>query len=362
MKRKFKKSVKLSLLVVIILLGLFITIKKININKVLDENNSVKTSEKEEEPKIEEPIEPKVTNVSITAVGDCTLGSDDRTVTSQSFVNVYKDKGEDYFFGGVKDIFALDDLTIINLEGTFTDSTDRTPNKTYTFKAPSYYANMLPKASIEACNIANNHSHDFGESGYLDTVKALEDVHVNYFGNEYYYVFEKDGIKIGLGGVDCEEDPTCTTNIDTMIKTLKDKEVDSIILTFHWGIETHYNQSAIQTTLGHYAIDHGADLVLGHHPHRIQGIELYNGKYIVYSLGNFSFGGNRNPKDKDSFIFQIDFTYENKKIIDSKINVIPVSISSKTNVNDYRPTILTGSEKDRVMEKIAKYSVNVSLT
>lgn len=359
MKRKMKKSVKFILLIIILLIGIFGYSKVSAYLKKPSNNNPVsnKTEEKEEE----QPKKPVITTVSINAVGDCTLGYDARYGYAGSFIEVYEQKGEDYFFGGVKDIFSTDDLTIINLEGTFTSSTDR-EDKTFTFRAPTSYANMLPKASIEVANLANNHSYDFKEQGYKDTVQALEDVGVNYYGNEYYYVYEKNNIKIGLAGIYCTEDPTCTTKVDKVISDLQEKSVDTIILTFHWGIETHYEQSALQTELGHYAIDHGADLVLGHHPHRIQGIENYNGKYIVYSLSNFSFGGHKNPSDKDSFIFHIDYTYEDKNIIDREISVYPVSISSMKNKNDYRPTLLEGEEKTRVLEKILKYSKNVSLT
>ena len=81
-----------------------------------------------------------------------------------------------------------------------------------------------------------------------------------------------------------------------------------IIVNFHWGIEKQYTPDENQKALAHLAIDEGADLVIGHHPHVLEGIEKYNGKYICYSLGNFCFGANRNPKDKDTMIFQQTFT------------------------------------------------------
>ena len=134
-----------------------------------------------------------------------------------------------------------------------------------------------------------------------------------------------------------------------------------MIISFHWGIEKDYKQSTIQTKLAHYAIDNGVDLVLGHHPHVLQGIEVYNDKYIVYSLANFSFGGNKNPKDKDTMIFNIEFTFKDKKISDTKVKVYPTRVSSVTNTNDYSPTILTGEEANKVLDKIQKYSVNFNV-
>ena len=83
-------------------------------------------------------------------------------------------------------------------------------------------------------------------------------------------------------------------------------------------------------------------------------------KYIVYSLSNFVFGGNRNPKDKDSFIYQQKFTFTDNKLTDTKVNIVPVTISCQKNLNDYQPQILTGAEKTRVIDKLNKYSVNFS--
>ncbi len=114
--------------------------------------------------------------------------------------------------------------------------------------------------------------------------------------------------------------------------------------------------NATQLELGRYAIDQGADLVAGHHPHVIQGIEKYKGRYIVYSLANFCFGGNRNPSDKDTFIFQNAFTFKGKELISVKGKVIPCQVSSVKEVNDYQPTILEGEEKERVLKRILKYS------
>ncbi len=132
-----------------------------------------------------------------------------------------------------------------------------------------------------------------------------------------------------------------------------------IIVNFHWGIEKEYVPNDTQKTLAHLAIDEGADLVIGHHPHVLQGIERYKGKYIAYSLGNFSFGGNSNPSDKDTMIFQQTFTVaDGKAETNDDINIIPCSLSSASGYNDYCPTPLEGSEKERVLEKLQEYSAD----
>lgn len=300
------------------------------------------------------------TDVIITAVGDCTLGYDDNFGYTNSFNEVYEHNGADHFFGGVKNIFENDDITIANLEGTLTDATLK-KEKAFNFKAPKNYVEILNKGDIEVVNIANNHTYDYNEVGFIDTKNTLTSANVGYFGYNDYYVFEKEDIKIGLAGIFCIEDWSCTKKIDQAISDLNAKEVDSIVLSFHWGIEKDYKQSQVQKYLGHYAIDHGVDLVLGHHPHVLQGIENYNGKYIVYSLANFSFGGNKNPSDKDTMVFQIKIKYENSEIINTEMKVYPASVSSVNNKNDYRPTLLEGEDAMRVLNKIQQYSEGVSL-
>ena len=106
----------------------------------------------------------------------------------------------------------------------------------------------------------------------------------------------------------------------------------------------------------------GADIVCGHHPHVLQGIETYKGKKIVYSLGNFCFGGNSNPSDKDTMIFQQTFTITKDGVkADNVTNIIPCSLSSERNRNNYQPTPATGSEAERIMKKIKDRSALIKL-
>ncbi len=302
----------------------------------------------------------KLTNISINAIGDCTIGYDDNFGYSHSFNEVIEKNGYDYIFSNVKHIFENDDITIANLEGTFTDSEIK-KEKAFNFKGPKDYVNILTSGSIDVVNIANNHIYDYNEIGYTDTINALEEAKVNYFGFDKYYIYEKENIKIGFAGIYCIEDYSCTKKIDDSIKSLKENNVNLIILSFHWGIEKSYVQSEIQKYLGHYAIDKGVELVLGHHPHVLEGIELYKDKYIVYSLGNFAFGGNKNPSDKDTMIFNINFKFKNKVLSDTIVNIYPTSISSVSNINDYRPTLLYDNEKSRVIDKIQKNSLGINL-
>lgn len=299
----------------------------------------------------------KIQTVKITAAGDCTIGWDTKFAYEGRFDQVFKKNNSNYgyFFANVKDLFEKDDLTIVNLEGTFTNYTVKR-EKMWNFSAPPDYVNILLQGNIDIVSFANNHTHDYGEQGYIDTIKTLDDASLPYYGYDKFLIKEVNEIKIGFFGL-LDIYGQKFEEVNKAIKYLKDNNCDLIIASMHWGIEKDYKQSKEQEKMGHYLIDNGVDLVIGHHPHVIQGIEKYKGKYIIYSLANFSFGGNQNPKDKDTLIYQQTFTFYNNKLEeDDNIKIIPASVSSVKSPNNYQPTILEGEEKDRVLNKILTYS------
>ena len=304
--------------------------------------------------------EPTAETVSITVsmVGDCTLGTDvnfDQSTSFDAFYQMKNDPG--YFFQNVKDIFTADDLTVANMEGTLTTSNDR-QQKTFAFKGNPSYTEILTQGGVEATNLANNHSHDYGDQSYEDTIQYLEAAGITTFGYDRTAVMDVKGIKVGLIGIYELKDGLGRQQqvIDT-IQEVKDQGAQVIIVSFHWGTEKSNIPDDIQKTLAHLAVDQGADLVVGHHPHVLQGIEKYQGKNIVYSLGNFCFGGNKNPSDKDTMIFQQTFTVENGELVEDDVtNIIPCSLSSESGYNNYQPMVLEGSEKERVLQKIEEFS------
>lgn len=313
------------------------------------------TIEQQETEKEEPPV-----SITISAAGDCTLGTDENFDQSRS-LNAYYDKnGPAYFLQSVKPVFEADDLTIVNMEGTLTESTSRR-DKTFAFKGPADYTQILTEGSVEAANLANNHSRDYGEQSYADTIAALDAAGIVNFGYDRTAVMDVNGVKVGLVGTyELAEGMGCEEEMIANIKAVEDQGAQIVIVSFHWGIERENYPDENQVNLAHSAIDHGADLVLGHHPHVLQGIEVYNGKNIVYSLGNFCFGGNSNPSDKDTMIFQQTFTVQNGELVEDNVtNVIPCSVSSESGRNTYQPTPLEGEEKDRVMAKIEEFSAGL---
>lgn len=131
---------------------------------------------KEEAAAVKDPV-----SLTLSVVGDCTLGTDETFDYDTSLNACYDNNGKDYFFKNVKSIFEADDLTIANFEGTLTDS-DAREDKTFAFKAPAEYAQILTSGSVEAVNTANNHSHDYGEQSYTDTLTALDNAGITHFG------------------------------------------------------------------------------------------------------------------------------------------------------------------------------------
>ena len=296
-------------------------------------------------------------SLTVSVVGDCTLGTDENFDYSTSLNAYFENYGKEYFFQNVKSFFEADDLTIANNEGTFTDSYDR-EDKTFAFKAPASFAGIYSCSSVEAVNTANNHSHDYGEQSFQDTMDALDAEGVIHFGYDETAVMDIKGVKVGLVGIyELNDHLEREQQLKDNIAKVKEDGAELIIVIFHWGNEKETVPDSNQTTLGHLAIDLGADLVCGHHPHVLQGIEEYKGKNIVYSLGNFCFGGNSYPSDMDSMIFQQTFTITDNGVKEDNVtNIIPCSISSAYGYNNYQPTPAEGDEKTRIMEKIQERS------
>ena len=299
--------------------------------------------------------EPVSESITLTFTGDCTFGRDQSFDYDTSFDAFYEENGYEYFFANVKNIFEQDDLTVVNFEGTLTDvdSSERL-DKQYAFKADPSYVKILSTSGVDAANMANNHSEDYGEQSYTDTLQYLSEAGITTFGYSDSKVVDVKGVKVGLVGIlELFEEKDCQYKMIEQIDAVKAQGAQVVVVTMHWGEEAQYYYDQDQYDLGRIAIDHGADLVIGHHPHRVQAIETYKGKNIVYSLGNFCFGGNYEPSDMDSFIYQQTFTVNGGELVaDNVTNLIPISISSASSYNNYQPTPY--EDPDEIARIIAK--------
>ena len=297
----------------------------------------------------------QITSVTISAVGDCTLGVDSRY--NNKFNQYYAQNGAAYFLKMVKPVFEEDQITIANLEGTLTTSRQRA-RKTFTFKGPAKYTKILTEGSVEVVNLANNHTMDFGKKGFTDTQKALKQAGIPYCIDSTIAWQTVEDARVAVLGFHHKS----ASFVRKQIQAAEKAGADIIIVNFHWGIERDTTANAAEKKLGYAAIDAGADLVLGHHPHILQGIEKYRDRFICYSLGNFCFGGNSNPADKDTMIFQQTFYLKDGRLSDRlNARMIPCSLSGQTNRNDFQPRVLEGAAARRVIRKVQSRSKGMNI-
>ena len=285
----------------------------------------------------------------ISMCGDCTLSSSQRENTFEYIV----DGDMAYPFSGVKQFFEDDYLTIANLECSLSPE-PLYGSSTFQFCGDAENAQMLIEGSVEFVTLGNNHTMDFGQKGLDNTTATLDEYGVDYAVPDGSFVYQsEDGPSIGLYAA-----PWCATEAQVRagVSALAAREdVDLVVCLMHWGMEGYYRPWGSQTSLGRAAVDSGADIVYGSHPHVLQSIEEYNGAYIIYSLGNFVFGGNTNPRDKDTAIVQ--FTI--KRAASGEVTVegmekIPCSLTSTAGMNDFRPEPYEeGTEEyERAMSKL----------
>lgn len=275
--------------------------------------------------------------LALTFGGDCTLGRGHDFSYSGSFDEMYDRQGPSYFFSGITEFFD-DDLTMVNFEGTLTESTTHA-NKTFAFKGRPAYAEILREGSVDVVSVANNHSMDYLQQGFDDTIRALSP-YVQISGYERMPIVTVKGVRIGFASnTGWSFDAEQKRFIDNAISSLRERGADLIVFNYHWGIERSYHSDSTQQAIGHYCVDQGADLVIGHHPHVVQEVETYRGKQIAYSLGNLVFGGNHNPAEKNCLIYRHSFTLDlaNRAVTASSYHAIPYQVSSVSWRNDYHP-------------------------
>ncbi|MBR5232485.1 MAG: CapA family protein [Clostridia bacterium] len=284
--------------------------------------------------------------LTLTAVGDVTIGRNAKYSGSSIFEKELKRQDNDvnFIFRNVRDILKGDDVTIINFEGVLADEYSIPSKKrenSFLFVAPTSYAEALVNGSVEIATIENNHIDDFGDNGRASTQKTLTENDITWADEFNMASYEVQGVKIAvLSYKTFDYYDTLNKKVPAEVASAKATH-DLVIVCYHWGAEKDYYPNDRQQKLAHATIDAGADLIIGHHSHRINPIEEYNGKYIVYSVGNFSFAGNNKPDDMSTFIFQTRFRMKDGQIIGNSFRIVPCRISSKTDYNDFAPTPYT---------------------
>ena len=311
-------------------------------------------------PTTEPEPDPGITEITLNFVGDCTLGRNHLHMYKESFDEMYAATGPDYFLEKVRHVFEADDLTIVNLEGPLTTSNPIQADKSYCHKGDPAYVSILSGSSVEVATLGNNHILDYGKSGAEETMQVLKDAGIDYaYDNVAYLVREVKGIKIGFVSVN---EFYYAQRVESWLKEgyeyLRNEQGCALVIAcMHWGGDKLTYVESRQLNLGHKLIDMGYYLVVGHHSHVLQAMELYKGRPICYSLGNFCYGGSKNPKDMDSGIFQQTFTFHEGELVrDNNFRFIPCRMSGDPVKNNYQPYVAEGEEAARIIEKMNGYS------
>lgn len=307
--------------------------------------------------------------ITITGTGDFTVGGDTRKSSNIWYTELNKQGGDPNFaMKNIRDILLADDLTIVNFEGTLTESTYIPASKRenqFLFSAPPSYVCMLTENGVEAAALENNHVLDHGQDVWDETKEHLTEAGIVWSGDGEIGVIEVKGVQIAMLSYLCiDRYAQLWDTVPADIAAAK-ALYPIVIVNFHWGNEKEYSPTSNQVRMGRLAVDAGADLVLGHHSHRIQPIELYKGVYICYSLGNFCFAGHSKPDDMSSMLFQTRFRIregENgQEITNEGFRIIPIRISSRTDRNDFIPTPYTSeSSIDAVLLTLKNNGKNLA--
>ena len=313
-------------------------------------------------PKLEKrrPLPSKVYPlVSISAVGDLMMGS--------WIVNLLRTQGYDYPFDSTRVELYAGDLAIANLEAPFT-STGTKFEKKYNFKVPPDFAIGVKNAGIDVVTLANNHTLDYGCEGLINTLATLDSIGIAHCGageNRMQAcsptIIERLGVRVAFVGFSMtfpEEfwasDTSCGTcypSETSLAATIRqcEQKADLTVASFHWSAERRSDPKEYQKVFAHIAIDNGADLVLGHHPHVLQGIEIYKNRLIAYSLGNYVFGSYGNYV-RHSAILKVHLAPD--RLLSAEI--VPISVyNAKV---EFQPKILRGRERSTVITELRELS------
>ena len=296
-------------------------------------------------------------DITMTFLGDCTLGGEEKSRNSKlGFRKRVEENGLDFPLREMSRLTLYDDLTVANLECVLTDRSLKKVEKEYNFSGPTAYTEILTSAGADCVTLANNHSHDYGEEGYADTKAALEASGVCWFGTDAPAVWRSgDGVMIGFIGVSYSLTGERYRQYTRQMNYLKELGCAAVVTVMHAGTEYSYSPpDSYQRQIVSRAVECGSALVVGHHPHVVQGYDILDGVPVVYSLGNCSFGGTTHAKDSDALAVQAVLSFTESRLVRITLRFFPISITSDSHYNNYSPCFLTGRDAQRVLEKMKK--------
>ena len=295
--------------------------------------------------------------IRVTFLGDCTLGGEEKSRRNAlGFVRRIEENGLDFPFRNLLPLTAADDLTVANLECVLSDRTLTKEEKKYNFMGPTEYTGILTAGDIDCVTIANNHSHDYGAQGYADTKEALEQAGIAWFGTDAPAIWQnEEGLRIGFIGVSYSLTGSRYAAWQAQADRLKSLGCAAVITVMHAGTEYSYTPpDNHQKQIVDRVVPGGSCLVIGHHPHVVQGYTVKDGVPVVYSLGNCSFGGTTHAKDSDALAVQAVLAFREGELERIDLHFYPISITSDDRYNNYSPRLLSGTEAERVLRKMSQ--------
>ncbi|HEY2954813.1 MAG TPA: CapA family protein [Candidatus Eisenbacteria bacterium] len=326
--------------------------------------------------------------VTLAVAGDTTLGYNlEAHVDDMLAGGALPDQVWPLYGRGVRAVLDAADLALVNLECPFTERGEKLP-KNFNFRARRELVKILEAASVDVVSLANNHLMDYGREGIEDTIATLDSAGIGWFGAgtnrraaHRPLVLEPNGVRVGFLGYYFQAPPDmlepeavyalphgpgvagCYQDLDCMRRRIREdlprlaRKVDAAIPYFHWGKEGSYEVRDYQIELAHLSVDLGARAVLGAHPHRLQGIEVYRDAPIFYSLGNFMFGGNKDPEDKLSAVVRLALGRSGVAACD----VVPIQITTWPDA-PFQPFVLEGDARAEALARIARLSERFAST
>jgi poly-gamma-glutamate synthesis protein (capsule biosynthesis protein) len=318
----------------------------------------------------------------VAAAGDTVLGFNlEAHFDEQLEAGAVREQLWPLYFSGVAEVLHRADAAVVNLECPFTERGVMIP-KNFNFRARLELIEILKAGGIDLVTLANNHIMDYGVIGMEDTFRTLKEAGIAHFGAGMTLgharkpaIIERQGLRIGFlgyyfqtaadmleprelfatnttaGVAGCYVNPRCIRQQVTEDVSALVPSVDAVIVYFHWGKEGSQTVQEYQIRLAHLCIDLGCKAVLGAHPHRFQGVEVYREAPIFYSLGNFVYGGRKDPPDKLSAIALLRLSKDQPVTTE----LVPIQFTRWPEA-PFQPIVLAGAERDQALERIAALS------
>ena len=272
------------------------------------------------------PVISPETTMTLDFVGDVLLAAENGYDGFWSFNQFAYETEPSYYFSAMRDLFSSDDFTIANCENVFSDRAldpvEKEGEFTYWYRSGTANAEIYPAGSIEIVSLANNHTLDYGPEGRDDTLAALREAGMTVVPEGHSVTLTKGNLRVGLLCISMYSEYQLTPITDWLAAA--SETTDYQIVYYHGGTERTFLPDEWRVRASHTMVDAGADLVIGNHPHFLQPAETYRGKRILYSLGDFLFGGAHTEQNGNrTAVYRLELTYADGVITEEQGALIP---------------------------------------